>query len=48
MTKTRPPKYCIDKSKQKAFVRVNGTKSYLPGKGNSPESREAYANVKIK
>ena len=43
MTKSKPPKYCIDKSKKKAFVRVNGTKSYLPGASNSPESREAYS-----
>ena len=47
MTKTRPPKYCIDKSKKKAFVRINGQKSYLPGKSNSAESREAYARFEI-
>jgi hypothetical protein len=47
MTKTRPPKYSIDKSKKKAFVRIAGRKSYLPGKSNSAESREAYARFEI-
>jgi len=47
MTKTRPPKYCIDKSKKKAYVRIDGKKSYLPGRNNSPESREAYARFEI-
>jgi len=47
MTKTRPPKYSIDKSKKKAYVRIDGRKSYLPGKSNSPESREAYARFEI-
>ena len=43
MTKTKPPKYCIDKTKKRGYVRIDGKKSYLPGKSNSPESREAYA-----
>ena len=43
MTKTKPPKYCIDKGKKKAFVRIDGRKNYLPGRSGSPESREAYA-----
>ena len=47
MTKTRPPKYSIDKGKKKAFVRINGQKNYLPGQSNSPESREAYARFEI-
>ena len=47
MTKTRPPKYCIDKSKKKAYVRIDGKKSYLPGKSNSPESKEAYVRFEV-
>ena len=47
MTKTRPPKYSIDKGKKKAYVRIDGKKNYLPGKSNSPESREAYARFEI-
>ena len=47
MSKTRPPKYCADKSKNKAFVRIDGKKIYLPGKIGSPESREAYARFEI-
>jgi integrase len=47
MTKTKPPKYCIDKGKKKAFVRVDGRKNYLPGRSGSPESREAYARFEI-
>ena len=43
MTKTKPPKYSIDKCKKRAYVRIDGKKSYLPGKSNSAESREAYA-----
>jgi hypothetical protein len=46
MTK-KPPKYCIDKSNQKAFVKIDGKKSYLPGKSNSAESRQAYARFEI-
>ena len=47
MPKLKPPKYSIDKSKNKAFVRIDGKKNYLPGKINSPESREAYARFEI-
>jgi len=47
MTKTRPPKYSIDKGKKKAYVRIDGKKNYLPGKSNSSESREAYARFEI-
>jgi len=47
MTKTKPPKYCIDKGKKKAYVKIDGKKSYLPGKSNSPESKEAYARFEI-
>ena len=47
MTKTRPPKYSIDKGKKKAYVRIDGKKHYLPGKSDSPESREAYARFEI-
>ena len=28
-------------------MRIDGKKSYLPGKSNSPESREAYARFEI-
>ena len=42
MAKSKPPKYCIDNSKKKAFVRINGKKIYLPGASNSPESKIAY------
>jgi integrase len=46
MTKSKPPKYCIDKSKNKAFVRHDGkNKTYLPGTINSIESREAYSRI---
>ena len=47
VTKTKPPKYCIDKGKKKAYVKIDGKKSYLPGKSNSPESKEAYARFEI-
>ena len=43
MPKTKPPKYSIDKTKNKAFVRIDGKENYLPGKSNSLESRETYA-----
>jgi hypothetical protein len=43
----KPPKYCIDKSNQKAFVKIDGKKSYLPGKSNSAESRQAHARFEI-
>jgi hypothetical protein len=47
MTKNKPPKYSIDKGKQKAYIRINGAKSYLPGKSNSPESKAAYARFEV-
>jgi hypothetical protein len=37
----RQPKYCLHKSTNQAFVRVNGKQIYL-GPYDSPESREAY------
>jgi hypothetical protein len=43
MSKSKPPKYCTDKSKNKSYIKIDGKKNYLPGKSNSPESREAYA-----
>jgi len=47
MIKTKPPKHSVDKGKNKAFVRVNRKKFFLPGKSNSPESREAYSRFEI-
>jgi len=47
MTKTSPLKYAIDKDKKKAYVRINGKKSYLPDKSNSLESKETYARFEI-
>ena len=47
MPKTKPPKYCRDKGKNKAFVIIDGKKNYLPGKIDSAESREAYARFEL-
>jgi len=47
MAKSKPPKYCSDTSKNKAFIRIDGKKNYLPGKFDSPESREAYARFEL-